>query len=317
MIYKHMFSACRTKFFIFILLVVLPCYAYGIEAEQSRKLQVVTTLFPLYDFSRAIGKDKIKLRLLLPPGVEAHAFEPGPSDSVATYNADIFIYTGQEMEPWVTDFLSGVNNKRILIIDTSKGITAETHKGRKHNDYNRSDHKTDPHIWLNPLNAQVMVEHIASGFIQKDSSNKVFYQKNAAEYKQKLAELDKQIQTALSNCKYRTLIYAGHVAFGYFADRYNLDFVSPYKGFSPNAEPGPKSIAELIKKVRSLGVSYIYHEELVEPKIAKVIAEETRAELLVLHGVHNVSKEDFEKGVTYLSIMYNNLKNLKKGLQCQ
>ena len=113
------------------------------------------------------------------------------------------------------------------------------------------------------------------------------------------------------------IIYGGHFAFGYFAKRYGLTHESPYPGFSPNAEPSPKAIAELISKMRASGQKYIYYEELIEPKVARIIAEETGATLELLHGAHNVSKKELKSGITFLDIMEDNLQKLKVGLECQ
>jgi zinc transport system substrate-binding protein len=298
----------------------------GIKA--GKKLYVVTTLFPLYDFSRAVGGEKIHVTLLLPPGTEAHTFEPAPHDIVRISKADVFIYTGRLMEPWVDDILSGVVNKNLLVVDTSKDIELiDTHDpGEKDRSFhhtnvsekhNHHHYNKDPHIWLDPHNAVIMVTHIADAFIKKDPENKIFYKDNAERYKTRLMLLDMHIKNTLSNCKKRTFIHGGHFQFGYFTRRYNLKHIAAYKGSAPDTQPGPRRIAELIKKARKLDIKYIFYEELISPKVAKVIADETGAQLLLLHGIHNVSKEELTKGVTYISLMKENLERLKLGLECE
>jgi zinc transport system substrate-binding protein len=310
------------------LILLTACGLWGCKqhspAADRGKLQVITTLFPLYDFSRQVGGDKADVSLLLPPGVEAHSFEPKPGDIVKISKGDVFIYTGPFMEPWVGDVLAGVINKKLVVIDASKGVQLagetpnEEAGGRNvHEEDGHSHGGMDPHIWVDPVLAQQIVNTIAEGFSQKDPANKEFYLANAKSYNEKLAALDTEIRQTLETCKNKTILYGGHFAFGYFARRYGLQYLSPYAGFAPDAEPTPRKIAEMIEKMKSLGSSYIFYEELLEPRVAKVIAESTGAKLLLLHGAHNVSREELEKGATYLEIMRGNLKRLKLGLGCQ
>ena len=307
----------------FALLAV--CSLWGckqnIPVSGDDKLQGVATLFPLYDFSRQIAGDKAKVSLLLPPGTEAHTFEPKPGDIIKISKADLFIYTGPFMEPWVEEVLVGIVNKKLAVINASTGIQLA---GQEHHDdaaqaeeHQHHHGQFDPHIWVDPVMAQQIVNTIAGGFALKDPVNKDYYIANAKSYNDKLAALDIRIRQTLEKCKNKTILYGGHFAFGYFARRYGLEYLSPYAGFSPDAEPTPRKIAELIEKMKSLDCKYIFYEELLEPRVAKIIAESTGARLLLLHGAHNVSKEELEKGVTYLEIMEGNLERLKLGLGCQ
>jgi len=258
----------------------------------------------------------VDVTLLLPPGVEAHTFEPRPADMVRIDRADVFVYTGRFMEPWVADLLKGVTNKSLAVVDSSEGISLleeadhDEEAGHPHGGM-------DPHIWLDFSNAAKMVDNICAAMVQKDPQNKDFYTANAAAYRQKLEQLDGQYRRTLEKCKSRTIIHAGHFAFGYMAKRYNLTFLSAYKGFTPDAEPTPKDMADLIDKMKQAGVKYVYFEELISPKVAQTLAQETGAQLLPLNGAHNVSKEALARGDTFISIMERNLDSLKKGLECQ
>jgi zinc transport system substrate-binding protein len=165
-------------------------------------------------------------------------------------------------------------------------------------------------------NAQIMVDHIAQGFARKDPERARLYLDRAEQYNDMLKTLDQKYEKALASCKHKILIYAGHFAFGYFADRYGFTHVSPYVGFSPSAEPSPRRIAELVKTMKAMDMKAVFYEEGVLPRVAGVIAKETGAELLLLHGAHNVTRDELDQGVTYLSIMENNLERLKKGLEC-
>lgn len=288
------------------------------SVADTQKLEVITSLFPTYDFARQIGKDRINLSLLLPPGVEAHAFEPRPADILKLNHADIFVYTGKYMEPWVEKILQGIAPK-VVVVDASQRIELiEAHDDEEaHNNIDHEHSGKDPHIWLDLANAQQMVTTIARALVEKDPSNKEFYEGNAHEYNQKLADLDVRFKTMLATAKYKKLIYGGHFVFGYFAKRYGLTHSSPYQGFSPNAEPRPKSLAKLITILKQSGMNYIYHEELLDPKVARVIAEETGAKLELLHGAHNISKVEWQRGATFLELMEANFHKLKVGLVSQ
>jgi zinc transport system substrate-binding protein len=296
---------------IFSILIIQLLLTASVLAE-SPKLEVITTLFPTYDFVKQIGKELVNVTLLLPPGVEAHTFEPRPADMVKLNHADLFVYTGKYMEPWVAKVLAGVTPS-LLVVDTSQGIELIEMSEETHHDH---DHEgKDPHIWLDLAHTQQMVMTLATALAQKDPKNSQFYATNAQAYTMKLAELDHRFQTMLAAAKHKRLIYGGHFTFGYFAKRYGLSHSSPYQGFSPNAEPRPKTLTKLIKQLRQSGMKYIYHEELLDPKVARTIAQETGAKLELLHGAHNVSKDELQRGVTFLELMETNFNKLKIGLE--
>jgi zinc transport system substrate-binding protein len=297
-------------------LLLISCAA---PVHDTDKLTVITTLFPLYDFSRQVGGEHADVSLLLPPGVEAHTYEPTPADIVKINNADVFIYTGNYMEPWVDDILSGLVNTNLLVVDASTNIllmsscSNHDHEGETHHCH---DHGTiDPHIWLDPLNAQIMVTTITHALAQKDPEHRNIYHANARDFTVKLKTLHHTVSNVISRCTHRMLLSGGHYTFGYFAYRYGLSHLSPYPGFSPNAEPTPKRIIELIQTMKKHGIRYIFHEELIDPDVARIIAEETGAELLMLHGAHNVSKQELKNNVSYIILMTNNLEQLKTGLE--
>ncbi len=306
------------------------------NGAEVHKIKVMTTLFPQYDFAKIVGGDKVEVTLLLPPGVEAHSYEPTPQDIISIQESDLFVYTGEQMEPWVHKMVENVKSDGLTIVDSSKGIELmmghhHDHEGEDEDhdhdagdddhdhdaDSEDEDHDhegVDPHIWLDPVLAKTMVDNLTEGLILVDPENEAYYQQNADAYKLKLDELDNSFRAAFEKTDSKTIIYGGHFAFGYFAKRYGLENISPFEGFSPDAEPTPAKIAELIENLKKAGTHYIFYEELVDPKIARIISEETGAEMLLLHGAHNVSKEERESGITYIEIMQQNLENLKIGL---
>jgi zinc transport system substrate-binding protein len=298
--------------------ILLCGYADGVGAGE-RKLRVVTTIFPLYDFTRQVAGGNAEVTQLLPPGIEAHAFEPKPQDIARISAADVFIYTGKYMEPWAHDLLRGIAHKGLLVVDASRGIELIESSGHDEDERDMKVHGhqgKDPHIWLDMSNAQVMVETIAQALSVQDPRNASLYRANAGGYNAKLADIDRRFQSTFAQCRCKTLVYGGHCAFGYFVRRYGLAYVSPYRGFSPNAEPAPRAIVELSKVLERSCSKYIYYEELLDPKVARVIAEETGARAELLSAAHNISREEMVRGVTFLSIMEDNLKKLKEGLEC-
>ncbi len=285
--------------------------------DATKQIQVIATLFPQYDFTKAIAGDKVSVRLLMPPGTEAHSYEPTPKDLVDIKNADVFIYTSFAMEPWVEKIIAEAN-PNTLIIDATEGVKYYTAKemGIPNHD-NDSDHDhngVDPHVWLDPANASIMAGNIAKGLMKIDADNANFYKENLVAYQADLTALDLEIADTLGKFKSKEIIFAGHFAFGYFSKKYDIVYHSPYEGFSPDTEPSPQNIAAMIDLMKSEKQKVVYYEELIDPKIARVIASETDAEMVMLHAAHNVSKEDLSMGLTYIQIMKENLLKLKKGL---
>lgn len=314
--------------FAILLVVLIPLLAACRKTEEpaggAKKLQVVTTLFPLYDFTRIIGGDRVEVRLLLPPGVEPHNFEPRPEDVVRLTKADFFIYTNKYMEPWAAGILKGVENKGLVVVDASAGVTLipamEEEERGGHGEEEEGHHHEDgmdPHIWLSIPNAMRMVENIRDALARKDPAGSDYYRKNAEAYRKRLAGLDKRFREELSRCKGRLFLHGGHYAFGYLAKEYGLRYRSAYAGFSADAEPTPRKLVELIELMKRNSLHHIFYEEILSPRVADTIARETGATLLRLHGVHNVSREDLAAGAGYVSLMEENLKNLRTGLQCR
>jgi zinc transport system substrate-binding protein len=307
----------RTLFVLICLITVIAAFNSCRPADKSagdghHKLRVITTIFPLYDMAKNVGAEKAAVSLLLPPGVEAHSFEPTPGDIVKINEADIFIYTGRFMEPWAEEIIRGAATKNLIVVDASRGTKMVP--GVFH-DKDEPAGSLDPHIWLDFDNAKIMLGNILQAFQTKDSAAKSFYERRAADYSIKLAELDSAYKSALTSCKKKKIVYAGHYAFGYLAKRYGLNYLSA-QGVSPDAEPTAKDLGKLVEQIRRDKIKYIYYEELASPKIAETIASETGAKMLMLNAAHNLAKDQFEKGISFFDILRNNLDNLKIGLDC-
>lgn len=276
------------------------------EKKSGGGLVITATLFPQYDFAKAIAGGKAEVTLLLPPGTESHSFDPKPGDILRIQNADLFLYTGDDMEPWAKSITESINNDAVKIVDCSTNIELL--------DSGDHDHGADPHIWLNPANAVKIVDTILDAMIEKDPENSAFYTENAENYKKKLEILDEDIEKSISGAKRNTIVFGGRFAYIYFLEHYNLGYITAYDSCASNAEPSAARIARVIDYINENSVPCIYYEELSDPKVARSIAEQTGIEYLQFSTAHNVTKEEFQNGTGFLEIMYENLENLKKGL---
>lgn len=287
------------------------------DTHSSKTLSVVTTLFPLAEFARAVGGEYADVTLLLPPGVESHAFEPTPSDIVNIDRSDIFVYTGKAMEPWAEDMRKSIR-ATVSVVDSSEGVTFLKELEEADHETNEDRHYggMDPHIWLDFGNAARMVSNIEKAFVAQDPSRAEAYRKNAEDYREELRALDREYRQTLATCKTRSIVYGGHYAFGYLASSYGLEYRAA-QGLAPDAEPSAQDIATLVRQVKEDGIRYIFYEELASPKIADTIARETGAKLLLLNAGHNVGKDDIAQGTTFLDILRSNLSSLKTGLECR
>lgn len=304
------------KIALFILITGAIMISTGCGAGEanvdSSKLNVITTLFPQYDFVKEVGGDKVDVKLIIPPGVEPHAFDPTPRDMAYILKSDLFVYTSGLMEPWAEKMIrsQGIDVKKTL--DMSKGVkmigeSSVDGKAVKPG-------SKDPHYWLDPENAKIMVGEIVDSLSGMDPKNAKLYESNGLKIIRQLTSLDEDIASMVSKARTKTVIYGGHSAFGYFAKRYGLDFHSPFLGFSPNAEPTPQNIIKITNLLKNDNIRYIYYEELLDPKVARAISDKTGAGLLLLHGAHNLSKQELDSGITYIEIMRGNMERLKKGL---
>jgi zinc transport system substrate-binding protein len=292
------------------------------EQKPAAKLQVVTTLFPLYDFARLIAGDRAEVAMLLPPGMEPHSFEPKPSDIVRVGRAGLFIYTNPYMEPWAATILRGIDKRKLQVVDAGQGFPYlrgapdDDHDGHGgHPRGNRSD-AMDPHIWLDFGNAGLIVDNILSGFVVADPPNSDFYRGNAAALKSRLADLDRRYRLGLSSCATRVFLHGGHYTFGYLAHRYGLEYRS-LSGISSESEPSASRMAAMVRQIRSSGTAFLFAEELLSPRLTETLANEAGVAILKLHGAHNLGKDDFQRGVGFIALMDQNLVNLQKGLACR
>ncbi len=282
--------------------------------EESGRPRIVCSLFPLYEFAVAVGGDRAKVNLLLPPGVEPHAWEPKARDLLAIAKADLFLCVSESLEPWVSDIVHGAGRQGLEVMAAAEGHEGDVGEA-SHRHGVEEEEAQDPHIWLDLAYNQGILERIAEALASIDPEGGEQYRRNARVYNEKLQALDRQYKQGLATCRHRALILGGHSAFSHLARRYGLEEI-PLYGISADSEPTPRRLAEVVEIARGLGAKYIFFETLISPKLAEVLAGEVGAGTLLLNPGANMTKEQFDRGVTFLSIMEENLRSLRKGLEC-
>ena len=269
---------------------------------EENQMKVLVSFYPLYEFTKEIGKERIDISIIIPTGIEPHDWEPTIQDLQKMQNADMIVINGAGFENWLDDFVT--NNPNVLVVDTSKDI--ELIDSSKFYFKNDGSHK-DPHIWLDPILAKKQVQNIANGLIHVDPEHAQYYQENADAYNTKLGLLDNKIRTELSVCSKKDFI-AFHNAFSYFAKEYDLN-QHTIVGVDANAEPTAVTLQQIIQKAKSLDLDIIFTEEAVNPRISEVIADEIGGKVLVLSPI-----EVADKNSDYIQKMEQNLLNLKEEL---
>jgi len=287
-------------------------------ANANGKIYITSVIFPSYDFVRAIAGDRVNLIMLLPPGSESHSYEPTPQDIITIKNSRLFIYPGGENSDWVGRILDSISNLSedmivLNMLDLVDAVEEEIVEGMEEED-GEEEQAYDEHVWTSPQNAKAIVAAITEALCELDSANADFFRQNAAAYSAQLDELDVSFKTVVDGAKRKTIIFGDRFPFRYLADAYGLEYFAAFPGCSTDTEPSAATVAFLINKVRSEKLPVIFCIELSNEKMADTISEATGAKKLLLHSCHNLTKNDFEKGVTYLDVQKANVVNLKEAL---
>ncbi|MGB2791079.1 MAG: zinc ABC transporter substrate-binding protein [Candidatus Moraniibacteriota bacterium] len=275
--------------------------------HQPGKLQVVASFYPLYFFSQQIGGDKASVTNIVPAGAEPHDYEPTAQDMARMEKSGLIILNGSGLESWGDSIGKNINTAKTIIVVTGEGLTTR--------EMTREDQlTTDPHVWLDPVFAGKMVENITRGFEAANQENAIYFRENANQLLEKLKDVDIAYRSGLQKCAEKNII-TSHDAFGYLAAEYGFNQVS-IAGLSPDAEPSPSQLADIVQFAKVNNVRYIFFESLASPKLSQTIATEVGAQTLVLNPIEGLSDDEISKGKDYFSVMYDNLKNLQTALQC-
>ena len=329
---------------IFGLVLVVGLLAFLVlnrEKFEQKKYSVVSTSFPGYDFARAVTKNtNISTKMLVKPGAETHTYEPTPQDIIDIKNADMFVYVGGDSDDWVKKILKDVDTKKthvVKLVDLVSTVEEEIVEGMEDEDEHDHDHdhdhnhdhdheshehkhdhdeeeegpEIDEHVWTSPKKAMEIVKKIAKVASEIDAAEKNKIDDNAEKYVAEIAQVDKDLHQAIDG-KISEIVVADRFPFRYFADEFGLKYAAAFSGCSEQTEASAKTISFLINKVKQEKIKKIYKIELSNGKIAETVSKDTGAEVLELHSAHNVTAEDFSKGVTYVDLMKRNLLALSK-----
>ena len=302
------------------------------QKKTDKKLNIVTTIFPEYDWTRAILGDRaddVNLTMLLDNGTDLHSFQPAVKDIMKVSSCDLLIYVGGESDQWIEDALESAQNKDMKTINLMEVLgdsikEEETVEGMQESDHDHDhDHEDeeekeyDEHVWTSMRNAEVICDAIAATLEEMDPENKEIYQSNAETYKEKLSALDEEYQETVDSAKQKTLIFADRFPFRYLVDDYGLNYYAAFSGCSAESEASFKTVTFLAGKVDELGVKSVLTMEKSDDRIAQTVIENTKAKdqkILQLNSMQSITSEEIADGATYLSVMEDNLGVLKEAL---
>lgn len=307
------------------------------------KLKVVTTIFPEYDITRAIAKDKVDLELMIKPGVDVHSFTLTPQDIKTVQNSDIFVYGGTEHDKWVENLTKSIdmkNKKVVKLVDGIQQLEEESVDGMKHEHHhddekedehnhdhkhekeekhshdheNESDKELDPHYWTSPKNAIQMAKTVTNALVEKDPGNAEFYKENAKNYIKQLEDVDKELHDVVDKAKIKKVVIADRFPFRYLFKDLGLEYRALFSGCSVESTASAGQIKKMVDYVKENKIPVVYHIEMGKGELAETVAKNSGAKVKLLHSIHTVTKEDFDKGTTYIDLMKQNVEALKEGL---
>lgn len=296
------------------------CGALSADPAEDGRLRIVTTLFPYYDFARAIAGERAEITLLLVPGREAHSFEPTPLDAVTISRADVFVCNGGESEEWVEDMLDAAGEDIGTVVrmmdhaQTREEEFVEGMQGAENEEEDEEEPEYDEHIWTSPRNAVLLCNALCDVLCDADPAGAATYRANCAAYTGQLAELDGRFTALRAGAKRDLLVFADRMPLLYFCGAYDLRYRAAFHGCSTDTEPSLATLKYLIDKVAEENIPVVYTVDLDSKKIAEVVAEATGAKIDTLYSLQTVSRTDFDRGETYLTMMERNLTALERGL---
>ena len=328
------------KFFALILIctLCLALCACGQQAQapETDGLSIVATVFPAYDFARQIAGDDGNVTLLIPPGSEAHSYEPTPQDIIRIQGCDLLVCNGGESEAWLDEILGGMDREipAVVMLDCVDALTEEVkegmqvhghdhghndhdhdeHDGHDHDDHEEHEEEYDEHVWTSPVNAQLICRAISAALCEADPAHASDYTARCTDYCAELQALDADFRSVIANAKRHTLIFADRFPVRYFVEEYGLDYFAAFPGCADDAEPSARTVAFLIDRVREEQAPAVLYIEFSNQKMADIVCEDTGCEKLLFNSCHNVTAEQLRGGVTYLELMRANLETVKEAL---
>ena len=309
---------------ITILLAMLCALLSGCGAQsepEGEGISVVATVFAPYDFARQLVGERGEVTLLLPPGSEAHSYEPSPKDIIEIQNCDRFIYVGGVSDAWVSDVLESVGGevRTVTLMDCVELLEEEHVEGMEvdedeHEHEHEGEIEYDEHVWTSPRNAELICEKIAAALCEVDPEGAEEYGTALESYCAQLDELDAAFTEVVENGVRDTVVFGDRFPLLYFAKAYGLNDYAAWPGCADEAEPSAATVTFLIDKVKAEGIPVVFHIELSNEDMADTICNETGAKKMLFSACHNVTRAQFDAGVTYLELMWQNVDALREAL---
>lgn len=301
-----------------ILILNSGCGATKSSLSTDTKPTIYTTIYPVYDFTKKIGGDRVVVINVAPIGAQPHSFEPSSKMVAELSRAKLFIYNGAGMEHYIPKLSQTLQGYGVKLVDTSNGISLLKNEEEDHEEGGSetdSHGEYDPHIWLSPTRAAQQSQSIYQALSELDPTNAAYYQANLQSFQQELKLLDQEYRLILSKCPQKDLIVS-HAAFNYLTEDYGLRQV-PLIGVNAEAEPGPATLRDTIMFIKNNSIKYVFRDPLDSPRLAQTLSEETGVIVLPLNSLGSLSEKETLEGQDYLSVMRLNLTNLAKGLGYQ
>ena len=298
-----------------ITIAIVVAVFLGSRGEQSKtdtnkdKILVMTTFYPLQYVATKVGGNLVDVQNLVPSGVESHDFEPSARDFARLTTVDLFVYNGADFEAWTRRWEKGSQ------IDPRKNINMANELQTRQVDLIKTEGGVDPHFWLDPAILKKEAEIVRDRLIEIDPLHKDIYTLNTQKFLMELHELDLRFRTELDSCDIREVIVL-HEAFNYIAGQYKFK-ATAIAGISPEEEPSPRQIIEIINIARKNNITHIFSETIASPKFTDLVAREVGAQTLILNPVESLTQDEVQLGKDYVSIMQMNLENLKKAMVCK
>ena len=298
------------RFFIILLCLGLLLGLVGCKNEntEDEKLNIVTTVFPAFDFAREIAGGKANVQMLLPPGTESHFYEPSLSDIAKIEQCDLFIYAGGDIDSWADEVIKALGKEIDVICMSSLVEPLHAEHGHEH-----QDGGYDSHVWTSPKNAKTICEKITERLCSLDTLNSEYYNSRLVYYSAQLDFLDSELKSISETKTCNTLVFADRFPFLYLAKDYGFEYLAAIEGCSSETEPTLTAVSAIIDTVNKQNIKTVFYIEFSSQKTADIVCSKTGANKKLLHSCHNVSSEEFESE-TYVSLMLQNVKNIKEAL---
>ncbi|HWR61089.1 MAG TPA: zinc ABC transporter substrate-binding protein [Clostridia bacterium] len=305
-----------TTIIVMLAMAMSGCTGPGKKPDDGR-FGIYASFYPMYFIAGEIAGEKAAVKVMVPAGAEPHDWEPTPKFAAELKAADIIVYNGTGMETWMEKILPVIEGGDTRLVDASRGIElleSEEHEEAEGQD-EPEEHEHglyDPHVWVSPMRLLQQAGNVYEAIVEADPQNEEYYEANMKELTTRLEKLDRDIRETSKSFR-SNVIVVSHEAFGYFAEDYGLRQVA-IRGINPQDEPSLSKMAELAEICRENNVRYVFFEKLTGPELSEALAGEVGAGTLVLNDAAGISEEDIKAGKDYITVMYENLDNLKKAL---